>query len=185
MTGRHNPSPVRGVEIVNLQKAYAVRAAPLLAFVRSLKRGLHLEKQEFNICFVDDNAIRRLNLAFRSRDNATDVLSFPWERTDTLIGAANSRDDGFAHFLGDIVISVESAGRNAASEGHSTLNELRWLILHGVLHLLGYDHTRDKGEMVALELTFRDQLGIGGERKKHVKVQSAKLRSRKIPRVRG
>lgn len=66
----------------------------------------------------------------------------------------------FGHFLGDIMISVDTARRNARREGHSTLNEIRWLILHGALHLLGYDHERDSGEMVRLELSLRERLGI-------------------------
>jgi ssRNA-specific RNase YbeY (16S rRNA maturation enzyme) len=61
-----------------------------------------------------------------------------------------------------VVISVETARRHAAMEGHSTLNEIRWLILHGVLHLLGYDHEDDTGEMVALELALRDKLDEKG-----------------------
>jgi rRNA maturation RNase YbeY len=66
----------------------------------------------------------------------------------------------FKNFLGDIVISVETAKRNAREEGHSILNEIRWLILHGLLHLLGYDHERDRGEMTRLELGLRRRLGI-------------------------
>jgi rRNA maturation RNase YbeY len=66
----------------------------------------------------------------------------------------------FKNFLGDIVISVDTAKRNARKEGHSTLNEIRWLILHGVLHLLGYDHERDHGEMTRLEHALRRRLSI-------------------------
>jgi probable rRNA maturation factor len=158
--------------LVNLQKRYAVSRGALLPYVRSLKRRLRLGKREFNVCFVDDAAIRHLNAAYRGKDKATDVLSFPWIEDEgtapgdqRLAGRAHSRREErkeFANFLGDIVISVESAGRNAAEEGHSTLNEIRWLILHGVLHLLGYDHERDNGEMIALELASREQLGVAG-----------------------
>ena len=76
-------------------------------------------------------------------------------------GAAASE---FAGFLGDVVISVETARRNARREGHSTANEIRWLILHGVLHLLGYDHETDRGEMTALEISLRARLGIAGRK---------------------
>jgi probable rRNA maturation factor len=69
----------------------------------------------------------------------------------------------FKYFLGDIVISVDSAKRNARKAGHSTLNEIRWLILHGLLHLLGYNHEGDRGEMTRLELALRRRLGISGE----------------------
>jgi len=115
---------------------------------------------------MNDAAIRRLNLTYRGKDKATDVLSFPWNETQEPLRAeapASSRRrqrDGIRNFLGDVAISVETARRNADRAGHSTLNEIRWLVLHGVLHLLGYDHTRDAGEMVALELSLREQLGI-------------------------
>ena len=69
----------------------------------------------------------------------------------------------FKNFLGDIVISVDTAKRNARKEGHSTLNEIRWLILHGLLHLLGYNHEYDQGEMTRLELALRSRLGISGD----------------------
>ena len=89
---------------------------------------------------------------------------------------------GIANFLGDVVISVETARRNAAAEGHSTLNEIRWLILHGVLHLLGYDHEHDNGEMMALELALREQLGVAGgqARKSKSKVKMQKAKSQKF-----
>jgi probable rRNA maturation factor len=158
--------------LINLQKRYVVRTASLSAFVRSLKRRLRLGSREFNICFVDDSAIRNLNLAYRGKDNATDVLSFPWNEAAGDLPAgprAHSRrreQDGIKNFLGDVVISAPTARRNARREGHSTLHEIRWLVLHGVLHLLGYDHEHDKGEMIALELALREQLGVAGSRGK-------------------
>jgi probable rRNA maturation factor len=171
--------------LVNLQKRYMVRRASLSAFVRSLKRRLRLGNREFNICFVDDNAIRRLNSAFRARDKATDVLSFPWNEA---AGPVHQRQRpsshrqeriGITNFLGDVVISVETARRNAGEEGHTTLNEIHWLILHGLLHLLGYDHERDTGEMKALELALREQLGVAGDRgKSKSKVKSQKSKGK-------
>ncbi len=124
---------------------------------------------QFNVCIVDDESIRGMNSTFRGKDKATDVLSFPWEEVAKVEGRkARPRKRrrevrGISNFLGDVVISVEMARRNAAEEGHSTLNEMRWLILHGLLHLLGYDHERDKGEMVALELKLRERLGIADD----------------------
>ena len=168
--------------LVNLQKRYAVSRLSLLPYVRSLKRRLRLGRREFNLCFVDDDGIRRLNAAFRGKDEATDVLSFPWaEDRQPGRGKRNSRArlysggkerKEFANFLGDIAISVDTARRNAAREGHSPLNEIRWLIPHGVLHLLGYDHEDDNGEMIELELALREQLRI--ERR------SPKLANRKL-----
>jgi probable rRNA maturation factor len=168
MNGKDRFRNARGVAFVNLQKRYVVRTAALSAFVRSLKRHLRLGKREFNICFVDDNAIRHLNFAYRGKDKATDILSFPW---NDAVGAQPSAASApsrrgeqaeFTNFLGDMVISVEAARRNAATEGHATLKEIRWLILHGLLHLLGYDHERDSGQMIALELALRERLNVAG-----------------------
>jgi probable rRNA maturation factor len=164
MSGRPTAS-VRGVAFVNLQKRYVVRTSSLWEFVRGVKKQLRLEKREFNVCFVDDSAIRQLNLAYRGKNKATDVLSFAWHESsggDAPGPVHSGNHDGHANFLGDIVISVETAQRNAEIENHTTLNEIRWLILHGLLHLLGYDHEKDSGQMIALELAMRDKLGVDG-----------------------
>jgi len=171
--------------LVNLQNSYTFPDAQLSALVRKLKQRLRLENKEFNICLVDDRVIRRLNFAYRGKDKATDVLSFPWYTMGTppgsrtrLPSARRAWGEG-ANFLGEVVISVETARRNARAEGHSTLNEIRWLIVHGVLHLLGYDHERDTGEMVALELSLREQLDIAGPvdvQNKAKKSQNAKVK---------
>jgi probable rRNA maturation factor len=167
--------------LLNQQNRYALRLSALHAYVQSLKRRLRLGRGDFNICFVDDGAIRRMNAAYRGKDRATDVLSFPWgKQAGSRLTAALTRRRHraarrsanpthlaraeFEGFLGDVVISVETARRNARAEGHSTLGEIRWLILHGVLHLLGYDHESDSGEMTARELALREQLGVAGGR---------------------
>ena len=167
--------------LLDQQKSYALRLPVLNAYVRDLKRRLRLGRRDLNICFVDDGAMRRINAAFRGKDQATDVLSFPWgephgsgraagppkrpRRAPRRLASLPRAGAEFAEFLGDIVISVETARRNARAEGHSTLNEIRWLILHGVLHLLGYDHERDSGEMTARELALREQMAIARGRR--------------------
>lgn len=148
--------------IVNHQRLAAVDVAGARVFVGRLRSALRLGRRDFNICFVDDRAIRRLNARYRGKPKATDVLSFPWQGSNGARGAAAGE---FAGFLGDVVISVETARRNARLEGHSTANEIRWLILHGVLHLLGYDHESDHGEMTAVELSLRELLGIANVRR--------------------
>lgn len=158
-------------EILNLHKGCPLRAASLQGFVRDLHRRLGLGKQQFNVCFVDDKAIQRLNSAFRGKDKATDVLSFPWRESMHPSPIEPQvpnpiRHSGITNFLGDVVISVPTAARHARAEGHSTIREVRWLILHGVLHLLGYDHETDNGEMVGKELALREELGISGSRGK-------------------
>lgn len=92
--------------------------------------------------------MRILNRQFRGKDRATDVLSFP---SPSVLSE---------EFSGDIAISVEIAARNAAHHRHSLMQELRILLLHGVLHLAGYDHERDNGEMARKEDSLRRQLGL-------------------------
>ena len=162
--------------ILNQQENYVVNTSRLKENVRELRQALGLGRQECNVCLVDDRTIRRLNLLYRGKNRATDVLSFPWVAQQNLPRArkgsgrarprharrsvTNRATMEFKNFLGDIVISVDTAKRNAREEGHSTLNEIRWLILHGFLHLLGYDHESDEGQMTKLELALRRRLGI-------------------------
>jgi probable rRNA maturation factor len=162
--------------ILDLQSKYVVNTSRLGEFVGELRQALGLGRRDCNVCLVDDSEIRRLNSLYRGREHPTDVLSFPWNAQQGLprprsrserarprhtSRSANERAAlEFKNFLGDIVISVDTAKRNARKEGHSTLNEIRWLILHGVLHLLGYDHESDQGEMAEVELALRTRLGI-------------------------
>jgi probable rRNA maturation factor len=104
------------------------------------------------IAFVSDRRIKELNKRFRGFDKPTDVLSFPAE-TDEF---AESREQS----LGDIAISVERAAAQAKENGLSYEQEIAQLILHGLLHLCGYDHETDNGEMNRLELRLRRKLGI-------------------------
>jgi probable rRNA maturation factor len=174
---------------IRLHAIPPIKPSGLRDYVRHIKHALQLKGQNFNLCFVDDRTIRGLNATYRGKPQPTDVLSFPWRgdgeaRTSTVkphSGAAvgASRFDftnaEFEGFLGDIVISVPAARRNAGAEGHSTATEIRLLILHGVLHLLGYDHARDRGEMTAKELALRRELGIVGKRGREAR---SRLRTR-------
>ena len=151
-------------------------------FARRLRHDLRLHGQQFNICFVSDHEIANLNKAYRGKKRPTDVLSFSWKESSGGAMPAPGRD--FEGFLGDIVISASTAQRNARVEGHSTRAEIRWLILHGVLHLLGYDHETDNGEMTALELVLRERLDekrgarrVGRSPKAPPKVSSRCLRA--------
>jgi rRNA maturation RNase YbeY len=149
--------------VLNRQAGYAADLPALRGYVRRLKRELRLGGQDFNLCLVSDREIERLNAAYRGKHRPTDVLSFPW-KGETRQGGNGLCGAELRDFLGDIVISMETARRNARLERHSVGNEIRWLVLHGVLHLLGYDHERDHGEMTGLELALREQLGIAGSR---------------------
>jgi probable rRNA maturation factor len=165
--------------ILNQQDKYVVNTSRLGEYVAELKQALRLGKYDYNVCLVDGREIRRLNSLHRGKDRATDVLSFPWNARQKLprqrarserARPGHARPSAgerpaleFKNFLGDIVISIDSAKRNARKEGHSTLNEVRWLILHGLLHLLGYNHESDQGEMTKFELALRSRLGIAGD----------------------
>ena len=104
-------------------------------------------KGEVAVMLTDDKGIRKLNRTFRGKNKPTDVLSFP--AADPQLGIA-----------GDLAISVETAARQAAAEGHPLRIELRILILHGVLHLAGYDHETDSGQMARLECNLRRKLRL-------------------------
>jgi probable rRNA maturation factor len=119
--------------------------------LRSAGRSLGAPTGEVTVVFTDDAEIRRLNRGFRGKDRATDVLSFPDGTADR--GRATPR-------IGDIVISIPAAGRNARRSRHPVRVEIAHLLVHGLLHLLGYDHEVDKGEMVALEKILRSRLGV-------------------------
>ena len=108
-----------------------------------------------HIVLVSDARIRALNKQFLGTDAPTDVLSFPVDRSD-----AKPPDPWVRPFLGDIVIATGVARRQAAEAGHHLASELRVLALHGLLHLLGYDHEHDDGRMRRLEARLRRKGGL-------------------------
>lgn len=112
------------------------------------------EITDVSIAFVNDKAMTALNRKFRGKAKTTDVLTFPADDSYNDPSQKNSRP------LGDIVISVDQARRQAVDEKHSLATEVRYLILHGILHALGYDHETDKGEMNALEVEVREAVGL-------------------------
>jgi probable rRNA maturation factor len=144
--------------IINRQSQFVLDLPALREYERQVKSVLDLGQRNFNVCFVSDEEISRMNSVYRGKPRPTDVLSFPWEGEGES-GLDEFGNGEFRNFLGDIVISVATAERSAKAEGHSTEEEVRLLILHGVLHLLGYDHETDEGEMKSLELSMRERLG--------------------------
>ena len=114
---------------------------------------LEHEISDVSIAFVDDETMKGLNRKFRRKNKTTDVLTF---RADDSYGdpAKSGRP------LGDIVISLDQARRQASDEKHSLATEVRYLILHGLLHALGYDHETDRGEMSSLEVEVREVVGL-------------------------
>ena len=131
--------------VQNRQRRIAVKAEALELFGRRLAQAVRLEPESFSAVLVSDRRIRELNRRYRQQSEATDVLSFPVVENG---------------YLGDIVISVETARRQARLLGHGLLRELELLLLHGVLHLMGYDHETDRGQMDRRELTLRRRLGL-------------------------
>jgi probable rRNA maturation factor len=160
--------------VLNHQKHVALNLLATRNYVRRLRQTLRLGRRDFNVCFADNREIKRLNAAFRGNPRPTDVLSFSWEGGAESAVHAN-RNGEFKHFLGDVVISAETARRNARLEGHSTANEIRWLILHGLLHLLGYDHATDNGEMTALEYSLREQLETKASGAKRTRIKRGRV----------
>lgn len=139
--------------IVNLQRKVKVEAAAFRPFAAAVLAGVEeTAGGTFSVAFVSDRRMKELNSLFRGKDATTDVLSFPHE--------ADEFETHEQHFLGDIVISAEQAAKQADENGLSLELEIKQLILHGVLHLCGYDHETDSGEMNARELELRDGLGI-------------------------
>src|SRR6266404_486410 len=150
--------------IVNRQRAARLARPPLEAFLRRVKHELGLEEAGLTVRLVSDAEIARLNETFRKKKGPTDVLSFPAAvrrrpPRPALEGGPYKRkkDD---EYLGDIAISPATALRYARKNGRNLSSELRVLILHGVLHLLGYDHETDRGEMDRVEAKLRKRLGL-------------------------
>ncbi|HET9180018.1 MAG TPA: rRNA maturation RNase YbeY [Terriglobia bacterium] len=143
--------------IINRQSQFSLDLPSLRAYERQVSSTVGLGQRDFNVCFVSDEEISRMNSVYRGKAAPTDVLSFPWEgEGESGLEEFIARE--FQNFLGDIVISVATASRNATAQGHSTDEEVRMLILHGLLHLMGYDHETDHGEMKSLELSLRERL---------------------------
>lgn len=152
--------------ILNRQRRIRVALPPLEKFFARVRRTLRLPAEAVTVCLLTDAKIARLNQAFRRQRRPTDVLSFPADghlrrksgRAGT--GAARRRAARSAPYLGDIAISPETARRNARRFGRRLDEELQILLLHGVLHLLGYNHETDRGEMERYEAQLRRRLGL-------------------------
>ena len=139
------------IEIVNRQRAHPVNHKIWSDFAQRALEAIG-SSQRATVVFVSDAAIKKLNRQFRGKNYATDVLSFPTQ-------AETFESENQSH-LGEVVISLERAASQAKENGLTFRNEVEQLILHGLLHLCGYDHETDKGEMNRLELKLRKQLGV-------------------------
>jgi len=123
--------------LFNRQRRVRFRRADVAAFLDRLER--QVAGREIGVAVVSDAVIRRYNRQYRKMDKSTDVLSFEPD---------------------DLIISAETARRQARRLGHMVEEEMKVLLLHGVLHLMGYDHESDHGEMARLERRWRGRLGL-------------------------
>ena len=128
-------------------RAAGLSRAGLGGFLRRAQAAVGL-RGEVEVLLAGDGTLRRLNREFRGKNKATDVLSFP------------AMEEMAGVFAGDLAVSLETAGRQAAEHGHSLRDEVRVLVLHGLLHLSGMDHEVDGGEMAEREGLLRKDLRL-------------------------
>ena len=161
---------ILGIRVVILRsKVRGVSARALEQFAAQAQRAAGV-RGELSVLVTSSAELRRLNHRFRGKNSATDVLSFP---SDGKIhhGGAETQRNSFSKTsvplclsggcsAGDIAISAEIAARNARRLGHSAADEMKILILHGLLHLAGYDHETDGGQMARKEARLRRALGL-------------------------
>ncbi len=139
-------------EIINRQRKVEINHKLFVIFAEKVVKTVFEAKgKTFTLVFVSDRKMRELNKTFRNKNSTTDVLSFPFESEEF---------EALENNLGDIVISVQQAEKQAKENNLDFETEIKQLILHGVLHLGGYDHETDAGEMNELELRLRAKLKI-------------------------
>ena len=148
-------------------RVWGLSRSGLSRFLRVAQAEVGL-KGEVDVLLAGDRTLRRLNREYRGKDKATDVLSFP--AAEELAG----------QYGGDLAISLETAKRQAEEHGHTLRDEVRVLLLHGLLHLSGMDHEMDCGEMAEHESGLRGKLRLpnGLIARASVEVATAKARSR-------
>jgi probable rRNA maturation factor len=172
--------------ILNQQRRVRVSIAALAEFLAAAQKRLRLPPDSLTVALVSDTQMARWNSAYRGKNRPTDVLSFPADgpvpqtaarsirgkkarpnprraRSAKIRNAADFSSTAATSspsYLGDIAIAPNVARRNAARFGRSFDDEMRMLILHGVLHLMGYDHETDQGQMTRRENRLRRDLGL-------------------------
>jgi probable rRNA maturation factor len=158
----------------------SVRA--LAKFLREAQAAVRL-RGAVSVLLTTDGAMRRLNRRFRGRDTATDVLSFPAGPVAASQRVGNSASQ---RVVGDLAVSVDRARRQASEQGHALAVEVKVLMLHGLLHLAGYDHETDEGQMARRERVLRARLGLPLGLIERAWIPSSKgSRSRRAPQTAG
>jgi probable rRNA maturation factor len=131
------------VEVINRQRRFDVDAARLARVAEDALAAVGRGDADLAVIISNDRRLRALNRSYRGKDRPTDVLSFPYEGDD---------------LIGDVVVSADRASAQAAERGHSLQREVELLVLHGTLHVCGYDHETDDGTMDRLERRLRKKL---------------------------
>ncbi len=144
--------------ILNRQRSVRVSVRDLNQFLARARRALRLPTESVSICLVSNSVIARWNRAYRGKKGATDVLSFSAGEEHGSRTKPGKRLSGT--YLGDIAIAPAVARRNARRFRRTFGQEMRILILHGMLHLMGYDHETDQGQMERREGRLRRSLGL-------------------------
>ena len=149
--------------IVNRQRSIPILIQSLERFTARAMKLLHLPTESFAICLVTERAMARWNRTYRGKDRPTDVLSFPSDENGSRRSRGSKgkfKNGSSTTYLGDIAIAPAVARNNALRYGRALEDEMRILILHGILHLMGYDHETDNGEMDRRERRLRRALGL-------------------------
>ena len=146
--------------LFNSQRRVRVAITPLASFLEKVRRTLQFPEDGVTIRLVSDATMGVMNRDFRGKHGPTDVLSFPASHHPSRNNRNRRKSYRLKGYIGDIAISPETARRNARQQSRSLSKELRILILHGMIHLAGYDHETDHGEMDRFERRMRKRLGL-------------------------
>jgi probable rRNA maturation factor len=159
--------------ILNRQRSVRVPIAELERFLARARRRLRIPADALTVCLVTPSVIARWNRAYRGKSRPTDVLSFPTNARQPKKkrvhdrrasspgkGVSSTSSASSTSYLGDIAIAPSIARANARRFGRTFDDEMRILILHGILHLMGYDHETDSGQMDRRERRLRAELGL-------------------------
>ena len=161
-TGRGD-GETQPIEVLNRQRLHSIDRKAAAKLSRAVLDQIERQDATLTISFIRDPEMRRLNRDFRQIDKPTDVLSFAYHEAPEEF--ETEFDEETRSHLGDVVISVETAERYASELGLTFDQEIEHLIIHGTLHLAGYDHETDNGEMNRLERKLRKQLLLRGSNK--------------------
>jgi probable rRNA maturation factor len=153
--------------ILNRQRRVRIPVAELNRFLGAAQRRLRVPAGAVSVALVTDAEMKKWNRAFRGKNRATDVLSFPVDgpaktkpKQSRRARAKSPSPPPTGRYLGDVAIAPAVARQNARRFGRTFAAEMRILIVHGILHLLGYDHETDQGQMDRREARVRRDLGL-------------------------